>query len=175
MKTTPKQPSKWEGDTSIAKSGDKTVMSKRNGKDKQYTHIYGIDTGVNTGIAVYSRVDNALIVVKTLAIHSVLFALRKSWRGGYKDKIFIRVEDARLATFGRGGKMDAAKAQGAGSVKRDAKILEDFLTDYGFHFEMVRPAMRKNKITSPEFKKITGWDKATNQHGRDAAMLCYKY
>ena len=79
------------------------------------------------------------------------------------------VEDARKAVFGR--KMEGFKLQGAGSVKRDASIWEDFLTDLNIPFEMVRPNKRITKMKSDTFKNYFKWQGRTTYHSRDAAML----
>jgi len=141
-------------------------------KISDYDVIIGIDTGVNTGFAAWDRKNKNFLQLDTVFIHKALERVSNVLLNS-NYRLFVRVEDARLATFGRGDRANMSKAQGAGSVKRDAKIWEDFLTDCGIPFELVRPAMRKKKLTSAEFKKITGWTAPTNQHGRDAAMLVY--
>lgn len=41
--------------------------------------------------------------------------------------------------------------------------------------EMVPPKNNKTKLDATKFKQITGWKERTNEHGRDAAMLCFGY
>lgn len=67
------------------------------------------------------------------------------------------------------------RLQGVGSVKRDASIWEDYLKDLGVSFEMVAPKRNVTKLKQETFKRYTGWDKRTNEHGRDAAMLVFGY
>lgn len=138
---------------------------------KKYDYYIGIDTGVNTGYAIWGEGEQDFIYVMTIPIHQALNRV-KNWIG---MKIFVRVEDARLATYGRNDQIDSFKAQGAGSVKRDAKIWEDFLTDHNIPFELVRPQKSNTKLSSEKFKNITGWKERTDSHGRDAAMLVYKF
>ena len=78
-------------------------------------------------------------------------------------------EDARLRKW-YGSKSDA-KLQGAGSVKRDSSIWEDFLKDKGIPFQGIHPLQGLTKLTSVYFKRITKWDGKTSEHSRDAAML----
>ena len=66
-----------------------------------------------------------------------------------------------------------AKQQGAGSIKRDAKIWEDFLNRKNIDFQMVNPTSRKTKINKDYFQKLTGYKGNTSEHGRDAAMLVF--
>ena len=65
--------------------------------------------------------------------------------------------------------------QGAGSIKRDAKIWEDFLMDIGVNHEMISPAKNRTKLKADTFKTYTGWENPTNEHSRDAAMLVFNY
>lgn len=131
--------------------------------------VIGIDPGVHTGIAVYNQKTKAFEEVKTLALHDA-FELVLS----YKSILaMVRVEDARLRTWF--GKNAAEKIQGAGSVKRDCKAWEDFLTAKDIPFQMVKPGSAKTKIHEKYFKQLTGWDKSSSVHSRDAGMLVWEY
>jgi hypothetical protein len=139
----------------------------------------GIDTGVHTGYAVYDSRIQQLTAVGTDKIHNVM-QLVSGLNDVSKEKgdnIRVRVEDARKRTwYGfHTAKQDRARLQGAGSVKRDAQIWEDFLTDLGVDFEMVAPKNNATKLTAESFRKLTGWVGKTNEHGRDAAMLVYGF
>lgn len=130
--------------------------------------IVGIDSGVNTGFAVYDQSDKTLMVCESVFIHRAFEMIL-----GNIDKIkLVRVEDARLRKFITGGR---EKLQGAGSIKRDAKIWEDFLTDKNIPFQMVAPKNNRTKLSQETFKAITGWSKKTNEHSRDAGMLVFGY
>ena len=65
------------------------------------------------------------------------------------------------------------RRQGAGSVKRDSQIWEDFLSDNGIRFEMRAPKNNTTKLSADVFKALTKWPKRTNSHERDAAMLVF--
>ena len=139
----------------------------------------GIDTGVHTGYAVYDSRIQQLTAVGTDKIHNVM-QLVSGLNDVSKEKgdnIRVRVEDARKRTwYGfHTAKQDRARLQGAGSVKRDAQIWEDFLTDLGVDFEMVAPKNNATKLTAESFRQLTGWAGKTNEHGRDAAMLVYGF
>lgn len=135
---------------------------------KPYDYVVGIDCGVNTGYAIYDCKADKLTSVCSTMIHRAMDDLRHG-KAGFK--VFVRVEDARQVRFNT----DKMRQQGAGSVKRDAKCWEDFLTDMKIPFEMVRPNKRITKWDAEQFKQYTGWQGRTNEHSRDAAMLCYKY
>ena len=133
-----------------------------------YRYYIGIDCGVNTGISLYDREHKKLLIVDTESIHTVLNYVHAAYRN-YKNEILVVVEDARQVRFNT----DKMKAQGAGSVKRDAKIWADFLEDYKIPHLMVRPKKAITKLSAERFKEITGWSERTNEHGRDAAMLVW--
>lgn len=135
----------------------------------KYKLIIGIDTGVNTGWAVWSADKKELKEVETIYLHEAILRMNKI---SEYHEIYVRIEDARLRKYFTGGK---EKAQGVGSVKRDAKILEDFCKDKGIAYEMVAPKNNKTKTSAEFFKKITGWSGRTSEHARDAAMLCFQY
>jgi hypothetical protein len=63
--------------------------------------------------------------------------------------------------------------QGAGSVKRDCNIWEEFLTEKRIPFEAVAPKHNVTKLRADAFRNITRWEGRTNEHERDAAMLVY--
>ena len=88
-----------------------------------------------------------------------------------KEFTFFRVEDARkrkhFKNFGK------ERLQGAGSIKRDCTIWEDFLKDGGFHFEMLIPG--RTKMQPDQFARITGISTRTSNHARDAGCLCFGY
>lgn len=132
----------------------------------RHRYVIGIDSGVNTGLAIWDRQDKTLECF-SLMIHQALEFIFK-----YRPDCFVRVEDARLRKYITGGR---EKLQGAGSIKRDAKIWEDFLTDKNIPFEMVAPKNNRTKLSADVFKKLTGFVGKTNEHARDAAMLVYGF
>lgn len=132
--------------------------------------VIGIDPGLNTGYAVNNIKAKRLLTVRSLLIHQA-FEYVLDLKGLNRLKI-IRVEDARKRKFFTGGK---EKAQGVGSIKRDCKIWEDFLTDHTIPFELVHPKNLRTKIDAVTFKKITGWEGNSNSHSRDAAMSVFGY
>ena len=137
---------------------------------KKYEYYIGIDTGVNTGFAVWERENKRFLCALTYPIHTAMFVIRDLW---VKENVIIRIEDARKRKwFGKSGR---EQLQGAGSIKRDAKIWEDFLTDLEIPFEMVAPMNNKTKLDSAKFKSLTGYNERTNVHGRDAAMLVFGF
>ena len=141
----------------------------------------GIDTGVNTGIAIWDSRKRTLLSVSSMKIHKAMDEV-KQWKGiaeATETKLIIRVEDPRQRTWFGTENMsreeERDRLQGVGSVKRDASIWDAFLKDLGVEYEMVAPKRNITKITHEYFCSITGWKKRTNEHSRDAAMLVVGY
>lgn len=140
----------------------------------------GIDTGVNTGIAIWDTHKQSFELVTSMPIHRAMDEVKK-WKEVAAEKktdIKVRVEDPRVRKW-YGNYIDREeerrKLQGVGSVKRDAGIWEAFLDDLDVYYEMVPPKNIKTKLSSSQFFNLTGWKKRTNEHSRDAAMLVFGY
>ena len=65
------------------------------------------------------------------------------------------------------------KLQGAGSVKRDSTIWDEYLKSTGVAYTMVAPVNNRTKMTADSFRRTTGYTGRTNEHNRDAAMLVF--
>lgn len=130
----------------------------------------GIDTGKHTGVAVWASVTGSFFQIETVAIHRAM-KIVLDLKEKYDDKLFVIFEDARQRKyFGDSGK---EVWQGAGSIKRDATIWEDFLTDEGISFRAMPPTKGGTKLTKEAFQNLTGWGGKTSEHSRDAAMLVF--
>ena len=134
--------------------------------------IVGIDPGVITGFAVWDDATRSFKEIASLKIHEamqkiiemkpdlVVFedARQRSWFGG---------RDAKQQKFGAGVR------EGAGSVKRDCTIWEEFLKDLGVKYLALAPAAKGTKWEVDKFRSVTGWVGRTSQHARDAAVLVF--
>lgn len=135
--------------------------------------LIGIDTGVHTGFAVaFDHGEGGVLQkVQSLSITQAMQCVLE-----YEDEhdlkdIMLYIEDARKRTWFTGGR---EKAQGVGSVKRDAQIWEDWCKEQGINFKLIHPAANATKKKVEDFTRMTGWTGRTNEHGRDAAMLVFK-
>ena len=135
--------------------------------------LIGIDTGVHTGFAVaFDHGEGGeLQKVQSLSITQAMQCVLE-----YEDEhdlkdIMLYIEDARKRTWFTGGR---EKAQGVGSVKRDAQIWENWCKEQGINFKLIHPAANATKKKVEDFTRMTGWTGRTNEHGRDAAMLVFK-
>lgn len=135
--------------------------------------LIGIDTGVNTGFAVAADRGNGgeLEQVESLSITQAMEKVKELIEQWGISNVCLYIEDARKRTWFTGGR---EKAQGVGSVKRDAQIWEDWCTEQDIKFVLVHPAANATKKKAVDFKRLTGWIGRTNEHARDAAMLVFK-
>ena len=129
----------------------------------------GIDPGTHTWVAVWDTREGKFLSLETLPIHRALAKVQviAEWD---KKNLQVVFEDARQRTwFGKGD--TNAKAQGAGSVKRDCSIWEDFCKDYGITYWAKPPVKGATKVSAEYFKMVSHWTGRTSEHSRDAAML----
>ena len=138
----------------------------------KYNWYIGIDPGVTTGYAIFNSKKNEFLCVTSAKILEAMIDIQERFQNDINGHShLIRIEDARKR--GNSGARSAAKAQGAGSVKRDSKIWEEWCEMYGYNYELIAPQSNMTKLDQQTFKRITGWEKRTNSHGRDAGILVY--
>jgi len=130
-------------------------------------YIIGIDPGTKTGLSVWDTSRKGFDKVASTTIISAMAFIR----GFNITDTKIRIEDARKRTWF--GHKSLEVLQGAGSIKRDCQIWEEFCLHYGFEYELVAPKNNKTKLDAKLFARMTGWKEKTNEHSRDSAMLVY--
>lgn len=135
--------------------------------------MVGIDTGVNTGFAVAldEGQGGRLIEVNSLTITQSMSRVIQLCELYGHAEVCLYIEDARQRKWFTGGR---EKAQGVGSVKRDAQIWEDWCKENKINYKLIHPKDNCTKYKADAFKKVTGWLGRTNEHARDAAMLVHK-
>src|SRR5574337_185135 len=127
--------------------------------------LVGIDPGVNTGVAVWDRGAKAFSSLTTESIVSAMGRVLALHKAGGGELWF---EDARLRTwYGTKGR---EALQGAGSIKRDCSVWEEYCCLHGIKYRAIRPAKGATKWDAETFRRVTGWDGRTSEHARDAAI-----
>ena len=130
----------------------------------------GIDTGTHTGVAIWDAKYKLFVDITTLKIDEA-FEIILLYKEAEKDDIFVKFEDARLRKwYGNSGR---EKLQGAGSIKRDCVIWEDFLKRKKIQYKAVPPKNNTTKLSKEAFMNITKYEGITSEHSRDAAMLVF--
>lgn len=128
--------------------------------------IIGLDPGVNTGFAL--SINGKLQEVTTLT-HNAARKRIEAFKTDYD--LLVIFEDANKR--GCNPKMAAARAQGAGSVKRDCNLWREYFIEEGIQFKAVPPQKGLTKVDKVQFKYMTGWQGRVSNHARDAAMLIW--
>jgi len=141
-------------------------------------HAIGIDPGTHTGLAVYSR-DHREIVH---AVETTFSGVVAYVTGNYRDAL-IRIETpASKTVWHQGAANQAARdamAINVGMVIREAQLLTQVLEymarKHGFQYVIQTPAPQRGltKLSRDQVRKITGYDGSSNNHVRDAIMLCW--
>ena len=133
----------------------------------------GIDPGVNTGIAVWDSDKREFLTIGTKTILNALFLCKEIL---YREVPHIIFEDARQRKWlprERNNAEYRGKLMGAGSVKRDCEIWEEFCQGYNIPYTAIPPRKGLTKWTPESFARLTGWKGRTSNHARDAAMLVF--
>lgn len=134
----------------------------------------GIDTGRHTGFAVWD--GSRFLELDTKTISSALLEVRRYAANFGRENITVYIEDARLRKWipQEAGRSDyRGKLMGAGSVKRDATIWEDYCKEDEIRLVKVPPKYNTTKLAPQVFAWITGYKGRTSEHARDAAMLVF--
>jgi len=138
----------------------------------------GIDCGERTGLAVWDSARKDFLRVETLPLYRALEVVRDYQQQSTElEPLAVIFEDARKRTWfarERNASEYRGKLMGAGSVKRDAKIWEEFLDGYGIPHQAVAPRKGMTKWDAEYFAKVTGWKGRTSEHARDAALLVFQ-
>ena len=132
--------------------------------------IFGIDPGVKTGIATWIPAENRFLEIATMSIVQAMHGVLLAKQDGVQVSVVI--EDARLRTwFGSAGR---EQLQGAGSIKRDCAVWQEFCEYHQIPFQAVKPAEGWTKWGADYFRRVTGWKGRTSEHARDAALLVFR-
>lgn len=141
------------------------------------TFIVGIDPGTTTGIALYDRKRNKILIVRSSDFFGAQSFLTDSFP--HKDEVKIFVEHPSRFLYDRNAAFENATRDNAltkmGGNRREAELLAEALKRIGFdEVELVEP-VREKKWTQEKFQLFTGKRQRTSQHERDAARLAVYY
>jgi hypothetical protein len=128
----------------------------------------GVDPGTHTGYAVYDRERKQLVTVKELDFWGVYETFRASSPSDFD--VFIEVPKTKAAF---GGKMSHTRSVNIGMVYGMSHTLADGIEQIGFNVSRVTPKQKGAKVDHDYIVKLTGIEEKTNEHKRDAIMLCW--
>lgn len=130
----------------------------------------GIDPGIVSGFAIWQPKSKVLENVDSFKLHQ-LFSKLETLNAKFDMRVFV--ENPNTWIQFRGTKPNASQQQGAGGVKQTYKHIIEFLADNKIDYTPTKLQGNMKKVKSGLFKKITGYQGATNEHGRDAAMIIF--
>ena len=136
--------------------------------------VVGLDPGVHTGVAVWDTVSRTILDIRCSGIVDAMEYLRRLKEA--RGIGLVVFEDARQRKWIPREKdlsQFRGRAMGAGSVKRDCSIWEEWCKYNRIDCVKTPPRPGMTKLTDAYFRGITGYDRRTNEHGRDAAMLVF--
>ena len=134
--------------------------------------VVGIDPGLHTGLAVWDTVTRQFDDIVTVGIVAAMDYLNDlSQKRGIGLVVFEDARQRKWIPRERDIAQMKGRAMGAGSVKRDCAIWEEWCKRRNIQFVATRPRTGMTKLTDAYFRGLTGYDRRTNNHGRDAAML----
>lgn len=141
----------------------------------------GIDGGVTTGVALWSRKENKLVDVCSFSFWDAIRYFDKIVKMADGMGVTAVVEDPRLIRPVFGKKSDFSRKQTYGKISQDVgamkaytALMVEWLHEKNIPTILVKPSQyTKTKLDAKTFKNMTKWDKKTNEHSRDAAMLVW--
>lgn len=150
------------------------IIASAAGKPRYYL---GVDPGTDTGLAVWDSATRSYVDITSgtaVAMEQRVLQLIALYA---PVKIRVVIEDTRKLRL-PAHLRDNTKAnfydKGVGSVHRDMGRWEEFCQYHSLDFAM-QPLSRhiKRKMKSADFRQMTGWEKRTNEHERDAACIVW--
>ena len=134
----------------------------------------GIDPGMHTGLAVWDTSRRQFLDIRCSGIVGAMDYLSElSLKHGIGLVVFEDARQRKWIPRERDIAQVKGRAMGAGSVKRDCSIWEEWCKARGVQYIATRPRTGLTKLTDAHFRGLTGYDRRTNDHGRDAAMLVF--
>jgi hypothetical protein len=131
----------------------------------------GIDPGKTTGFAVYDIEDDILTLRDTTfwEVFELIYVYPKS----EIYEITVEVPNSKTVWHSTGANQKTAARTGVnvGSVLREAELLAEGLERYGYNVRRVHP---RGKVDAKKFNAFTGFTKRSNQHQRDAGLMCFR-
>ena len=133
--------------------------------------VIGIDAGLNTGVAEYE--DGKLTAVATIHPTRISAMLENV------APDLVVYEDSRLQshvwTRVKSPAAAAKMARNVGMVDAWCLLIETECARLGIKCIGISPKDKGAKLNAEQFRAVTGWDKQTNEHERDAAMCAWSW
>lgn len=131
-------------------------------------YAVGIDPGKQTGLAIYDRSEQRIIVAETTDFWRVYNRFYASSPDMYD--VFIEMPNTKHNWHKSN---DNTTSVNVGMAYRESELLAEGLERLGFNVRRVSPKQKGRKLNAEQIRKITGYEGRTSQHVRDAIALCW--
>ena len=131
--------------------------------------IIGIDPGKKTAVAVYDSTLKRIIDVFMTDFWGIHEYLESEQHDILIKKVVIEVPRTKSNWHKKGCDITSANV---GGIYREANLLADGIERMGLKVVRQHP---QGKVDAAYVKKITGYQGKTNEHTRDAIMLCWGF
>lgn len=133
--------------------------------------ILGIDPGSHTGLATY--IGGKLVHLDTIAPVEIAarIELARPARVVFEDSRLLSYTWTTIKSRPAALKM----ARNVGEVDAWCKLIVAVCEQFSIPAHGISPKGKGAKVGAEQFTRVTGWDKQSNQHERDAAMVAYPY
>jgi hypothetical protein len=137
--------------------------------------VIGIDPGVQTGYAAWSRHRKQFTELLTLSFWAAYD--RVTSFGPSEIEIVIENPDSKRAMYNRTESVIHARqrerlATNIGSNRREASLLIERFQSLGYNVRAVSP-IKERKWDAEQFRRLTKYKGSTSQHVRDAGRLVF--
>ena len=133
----------------------------------------GIDPDIDkSGLCVYDRYADDKMQLFTASFFDVLQTIEE-WNSRRRTIVKLEAGWLNKKSNWHGGKSNVAQkiAKNVGENHAVGKLIEVYCIRNNYQCHLITP--KKHKVNAEQFKRLTGYDKRTNQEVRDAAMLVY--
>ena len=131
--------------------------------------IIGIDPGKKTAVAVYCSTTKRIIDVFMTDFWGAFDYLQAEQNDALIKKVIIEVPRTKSNWHKKGCDITSANV---GGIYREANLLADGIERLGLKVVRQHP---QGKVDAEYVKRVTGYKDRTNEHSRDAIMLCWGY
>lgn len=133
------------------------------------SRFIGIDPGKKTAVAVYDSTTKRIVDVFMTDFWGAYEYLESEQHDILIKKVVIEVPRTKLNWHKKGCDITSANV---GGIYREANLLADGIERMGLKVVRQHP---QGKVNAEYIKRLTRWQKSTNEHKRDAIMLCWGY
>jgi hypothetical protein len=133
----------------------------------------GIDPDIDkSGLCVYDRYADDKMQLFTASFFDVLQTIEE-WNSRRRTIVKLEAGWLNKKSNWHGGKANVAQkiAKNVGENHATGKLIEQYCIRNNYQYKLIVP--KKSKVDAVMFKKLTGYERRTNQELRDAAMLVY--